>query len=192
VSRSNKQLDRYESYALWWGKKPIAVFEKEVLMRARAKTVFLVLTVSVFLLAAAMPAAAQEKPTDTMQMVKEKLKADKKLLIADNMQLTEKEAKAFWPVYDNYQKELGKVNERLLKLIDDYGKNYDTMTDKKALELTNKYLELEAERVKQLRACIPRVVEAVGARKAARYMQLENKITAVVRYDLAAEIPLVK
>ncbi len=161
-------------------------------MRARAKTVILVLTISVFLLAAAMPAAAQEKPADTMQMVKEKLKADKKLLIADNMQLTEKEAKAFWPVYDNYQKELGRVNERLLKLIDDYGKNYDTMTDKKALELTNKYLELEAERVKLLRACIPRVVEAVGGKKAARYMQLENKITAIVRYDLAAEIPLVK
>ena len=161
-------------------------------MRALTKTVFLVLTISVFLLAAAMPAAAQEKPADTMQMVKEKLKADKKLLIADNMQLTEKEAKAFWPVYDNYQKELGRVNDRLLKLIDDYGKNYDAMTDKKALELTNKYLELETERVKLLRACIPRVVTAVGSKKAARYMQLENKITAIVRYDLAAEIPLVK
>ncbi len=191
MSRSNKQLDRYESYALWWGKKLLAVLEKEIVMRVVAKTV-VILAAAVFLLAAAMPAAAQEKPADTMQMVKDKLKADKKLLIADNMQLTKKDAKVFWPLYDNYQKELGKVNERLLKLIDDYGKNYDTMTDKKALELTNKYLELEAERVKQLRACIPRVVEAVGARKAARYMQLENKITAIVRYDLAAEIPLVK
>ena len=161
-------------------------------MHAKAPTILLALTVSVFLVGAAMPALAQEKPARHYATGQEKLKADKKLLIADNMQLTEKEAKAFWPVYDNYQKELGKLNERLLKLIDDYGKNYDTMTDQKALELTNKYMELEAERVKQLRACIPRVVEAVGSKKAARYMQLENKITAVVRYDLAQEIPLVK
>ena len=161
-------------------------------MHAKATTIVLVLMVAVFLSGGALSASAQEQPAGTMQLVREKLKADKKLLIADNMQLTEKEAKVFWPVYDNYQKELGKLNERLLKLIDDYGKNYDAMTDQKALELTNKYMELEAERVKQLRACIPRVVEAVGSKKAARYMQLENKITAVVRYDLAQEIPLVK
>jgi hypothetical protein len=127
-----------------------------------------------------------------MQLVQEKIKADKKLFVGDNMQLTEKEAKAFWPVYDSYQKDIGKLNDRLLKLIDEYAQNYETMTDQTAQSLTNKYLALESERVKLLQSYLPRVSKAVGSKKAARYMQLENKINAIVRFELAANIPLVK
>ncbi|MGZ6275097.1 MAG: hypothetical protein ACXWMI_03175, partial [Syntrophales bacterium] len=51
-----------------------------------------------------VPVCAQDKPADTNQLVREKLQADKKLFIAENMQLSEAEAKAFWPVYESYQK----------------------------------------------------------------------------------------
>jgi hypothetical protein len=66
------------------------------------------------------------------------------------------------------------------------------MTDQTAQSLTNKYLALESERVKLLQSYLPRVSKAVGSKKAARYMQLENKINAIVRFELAANIPLVK
>ena len=56
--------------------------------------------------------AAQDKPADNMQILRDKLKADKKLLVASNMELTESEAKGFWPIYDEYQKELQKLNQR--------------------------------------------------------------------------------
>ena len=44
-----------------------------------------------------------------MQVLREKLKADKKLVVAANMDLKEAEAKGFWPIYDEYQKELEKA-----------------------------------------------------------------------------------
>ena len=54
------------------------------------------------------PAAfAQDKSADNMAIVLEKVRADKKLLVAANMELTEQEAAAFWPVYEAYQKDLG-------------------------------------------------------------------------------------
>ena len=53
---------------------------------------------------------AQDKPADNMQILREKIKADKKLLVATNMQLTEAEAKNFWPIYEDYQKDLQKIN----------------------------------------------------------------------------------
>ena len=58
----------------------------------------------------AVPAFAQtEGSADTnMQILMEKLKADKKLLVASNMDLTDAEAKSFWPLYEAYQKELRK------------------------------------------------------------------------------------
>ena len=161
-------------------------------MLAKTKALVLVLTLTIFLAGVTMPALAEDKPADNMQLVKEKMKADKKLLVAENMQLTEKEDKAFWPVYDSYQKDLGKLNERLLKLIDEYAQNYETMTDQAAQGLTNKYLALESERVKLLQSYVPKVSKAVGSKKTARYMQLENKINAVIRFELAANIPLVK
>ena len=161
-------------------------------MLAKTKALVLVLTLTIFLAGVTMPALAEDKPADNMQLVKEKMKADKKLLVAENMQLTEKEDKAFWPVYDSYQKDLGKLNERLLKLIDEYAQNYETMTDQTAQGLTNKYLALESERVKMIQSYVPKITKAVGSKKAARYLQLENKINAIVRFELAANIPLVK
>jgi hypothetical protein len=161
-------------------------------MKGKTKTLVIALMVTIFLAGVTMPALAENKPADNMQLVKEKMKADKKLLVSENMQLTEKEAKAFWPVYDSYQKDLGKLNERLLQLIDEYAKNYETMTDQTAQNLTNKYLALESERVKMLQSYVPKISKAVGSKKAARYLQLENKISAVVKFELAANIPLVK
>jgi hypothetical protein len=161
-------------------------------MKGKTKALVLVLTVTIFLAGVTMPVLAEEKPADNMQLVKEKMKADKKLLVSENMQLTEKEAKVFWPVYDSYQKDLGKLNERLIKLIDEYAQNYETMTDQTAQSLTNKYLALESERVKLLQSYVPKISKAVGSKKAARYLQLENKISAVVKFELAANIPLVK
>jgi hypothetical protein len=161
-------------------------------MKGKTKALVLVLTVTIFLAGVTMPVLAEDKPADNMQLVKEKMKADKKLLVSENMQLTEKEAKVFWPVYDSYQKDLGKLNERLIKLIDEYAQNYETMTDQTAQSLTNKYLALESERVKMLQSYVPKISKAVGSKKAARYLQLENKISAVVKFELAANIPLVK
>ena len=64
------------------------------------------------------PAFAQTKPTpDSMQILREKLKADKKLVVAANMELKEAEAKAFWPIYEEYQKELAKINKRSADLV---------------------------------------------------------------------------
>src|SRR6478672_8976803 len=77
---------------------------------------------------------AQDKPADNMQILRDKIKADKKLLVATNMELTESEAKDFWPIYDDYQKDLQNINQRIGKLLESYAADYKnkTMTDEKA------------------------------------------------------------
>ncbi|MCX5901938.1 MAG: hypothetical protein NTV89_00370 [Proteobacteria bacterium] len=161
-------------------------------MKAKIKAIVLALTIGIFLAGVTMPALAEDKPADTMQIVKDKIKADKKLFVAENMQLTEKEAKGFWPLYDSFQKDLAKHNEKLLKLIDDYAQNYETMTDQKAQALTKDYLALETARLKLLQTYVPKFSKVLGNIKAARYLQLENKINSVLRFELAGNIPLVK
>jgi hypothetical protein len=140
----------------------------------------------------AIPAVAQDKPASNMEILREKIQADKKLLVSTNMGLTEKEAQAFWPVYDSYQKDLGLLNGRLLVLIQDFAKTYQEMTDDAAKKLVREYLAIEGDRVKLKQAYLPKLRQALPEKKVARYLQIENKIEAVIRYELADQIPLVK
>src|ERR1700754_590260 len=81
--------------------------------------------------------AAQDKPADNMQILRDKIKTDKKLVVATNMELTESEAKEFWPIYDQYQKELQKINQRIGKVLDSYADDArsKSLTDDKAKKL---------------------------------------------------------
>jgi hypothetical protein len=139
-----------------------------------------------------VPVCSQDKPANTNQLVMEKIRADKKLFVAENMQLSEAEAKVFWPVYENYQKDLAKIVARTVKLIEDYAKNYDTMTEGTAKKLIDDMIVLENDRLQQRKGYLPKFRQVLSQKKVARYYQLENKIHAVVSYELADVIPLVK
>lgn len=138
------------------------------------------------------PALAQDKPADNMQIVREKIRADKKLVVAETMGLTESEAKAFWPVYEAYQKDLAKINDRTIKLIDDYADNYGAMSNQAAKKLMDDFMAIEAEHLKIRQSYLPMFRQVLPEMKVLRYYQLENKIEAVVSYELAANIPLVR
>ena len=135
---------------------------------------------------------AQDKPAENIDVLREKLRADKKVVVASVLDLTEGEAKAFWPVYNAYQSDMVSHYERVMKLIDTFGKSYDSMTDEAATKLLTDYLALEKKHVAILSSYLPRFQKVLPAKKVARLYQTENKIRALVNYELAREIPLVK
>ena len=135
---------------------------------------------------------ADSNQADNMQIVRDKLQADKKLLIAENMNLTESEAKAFWPVYTSYQQEMMKLNDRAINFIKIYAENYDKMTDDTAKKLVGDYLAIEGDRLKLKESFLPKFAKVLPYTKVMRYYQLENKVSAVVSFDIAGKIPLVK
>lgn len=141
----------------------------------------------------ALPVVAQEeKPADNMAIVRDAIRAEKKVLIADNMQLTEAEATAFWPVYEEYQNAMKPLVDRTVKMIQDYAANYETMTDEAAGALLKEYMGIQKEQVKIKETYLPKFQKVLPMKKVARYYQIENKVRAVVDYDLADQIPLVK
>ena len=142
----------------------------------------------------AVPAFAQDKPSDTnMQILLDKVKADKKLVVAANMDLNDAEGKAFWPIYDAYQKDLQAINDRLGKTILAYAEAYNknTLTDDMAKQLTNEALAIDQDEIAMRKTYAARLNRVLTGKKVARYLQIENKIRAAIRYELAAGIPLV-
>jgi len=138
--------------------------------------------------------AAQTKSADTdMQIMLDKVKADKKLVVAANMNLTETEGKKFWPVYDAYQKELQTINERLANTIRSYANGYvnNSLTDEQAKKLMEDAMKIDEDEVKLRSSYFSKVNAVLPAKMTARYFQIENKIRAALKYELAGGIPLV-
>ena len=160
-------------------------------MNVKSK-VALVLVGLVMEMVCAITVAAQDKPADNMQIVLEKTRADKKLFVAENMQLTEAEAKAFWPVYEQYQDELFLLRARTAKLIKDYADGYEKMANDTAKKLLDELMVIEGLGPKLRQAYLPKFRKALPEVKVVRYYQIENKIYAVLLYELARNIPLVK
>lgn len=142
----------------------------------------------------ATSAFAQDQPADNnMQILLDKVKADKKLVVAANMDLNDAEGKAFWPIYDSYQKDLQAINDRLGKTILAYADAYNkqALTDDLAKRLSEEALTIDQDEVTMRKNYAARLSRVLPAKKVARYLQIENKIRAALRYELAAGIPLV-
>jgi len=142
----------------------------------------------------AQTSPAMDQPAENMRILREQLKADKKQVVTANLELTQAEAKVFWPVYEEYQKELHGINDRLAMLIVAYAKehNANSLTDAGAVDLIERAIAVEEAEAKLKRTFLPKLGKVLPGRKVARYMQIENKIRAIVKYELAAEVPLAK
>jgi hypothetical protein len=138
------------------------------------------------------PAFAENAQNTNMQILLEKVKADKKLLIAGNLDLTDQESKAFWPLYEGYQKDLEQLNRHLSGLINEYAEAYNkgSVSEDVAKDLINESLKTEGAEVKMRREYAEKLAKVLPATKVARYLQMENKIRAAIKFDLAANIPL--
>jgi hypothetical protein len=140
--------------------------------------------------AATMP--AEEMSAVDMQQLREKLRENKKLLVSQNMGLTQKEANGFWPVYDAYQKDLEIINQRMTKIIEAYVTNYESqsMTDEIAKELVDDFVDLAQDEAELTERHVPKFRKVLSPQKVLRYIQLENKIRALVKFDIATAVPL--
>ena len=152
----------------------------------------LLLAASLLLVFAAAPLQAGEADEASVEILRDTLRSNKKAIVDVNLALSDSEARAFWPVYDRYQKDLAAVQDRLVQVIEDYRASFGSMTDEKARKLVDDYLAVERDRAEVRRAFLKPISEALPGRKVMRFYQIENKIDAVLRYELARTIPVVE
>jgi hypothetical protein len=142
----------------------------------------------------AAPALAQTTSTTNMEILRQKIKADKKLVVAHNLTLTDAEGAAFWPVYDSYQKDLQQANQRIMTVVQAYADAYNKgpVANETAKKLLDEVLAADEAEGKLRTSMTQKVLAVLPATKAARYIQIESKVRALIRYELAANIPLVE
>jgi Spy/CpxP family protein refolding chaperone len=127
-----------------------------------------------------------------MQALRHAVRADKKALVASTLNLTEAEAKKFWPIYDGYQRNLDLINRQRVLAVEGVIALDKPISDMYARTLSNQLIAADEAEIKARRTMHNKVMKALPPKKAARYLQLESKIRAFQAYDVALVIPLVK
>jgi Spy/CpxP family protein refolding chaperone len=158
--------------------------------------IVIVICASVALLSATVSgqtASATAKPlTDTdIQLLRSNVQADKNQIIADTMQFTDAESKAFWPVYRDYARDQQVIGDDRVQLIKDYAKNYDSLDDSKAKDMVQRMINIEDRTLNLREDYWPKFMAVLGAKRAAKFYQVDNRLTLIINLQLTAEIPLI-
>ena len=129
---------------------------------------------------------------DYLELTRDVLKVEKKAVVTEALQLSEAESQPFWNLYNEYQSALYLVQNKRIAIIKDYSDNFDTLSDEKADELWIGSLKYRNELLKLKKKYYAKFKKVVSPGKAARFMQLENKIETLIDAQLALEIPLIE
>ena len=122
------------------------------------------------------------------------IQTDRQNIVNQYMDLTEQESKDFWPLYREYRAKVSKLDDQVVELIINYGESYNnqSVSDEQAAQMLTDYLKLEEEELKLQKDYVKKFSVILPAKKVTRYFQLENKLDAIVEFDLAGNIPLVE
>ena len=154
----------------------------------RTRSTRRVLATALFCLVAA--AATTQTVKDTLEVTRQAVESQRRVLVSGALPLTDGEADAFWPLYDAYEKERRPLDESANKLVADFLAGAASLTDAQAKAMVEKALEIEEGKLRVRQAWLGRMLKAIPSRKVARFYQIDNKLDTVVRADIAKQIPL--
>ena len=126
-----------------------------------------------------------------IQLMRSDVQADKNEIITHTMQFTDAESSAFWPVYRDYAHDQQVIGDDRVQLIKDYAQSYDSLDDNKARDLMQRMINIEDRTVNLREDYWPKFMKAVGAKRAAKFYQVDNRLTLIVNLQLTAAIPLI-
>jgi len=127
-----------------------------------------------------------------LDLLRKDLRAMRKQLIAQNLRLTEAEAANFWPVYDQYIKELTTINDRKFAVIQDYADNFGKMTNDQSLLFIRQWLDADIAQTQLRQKYVPIVAKVLDGKKTATFFQLDRRIAMMLELQVASQIPLVQ
>jgi hypothetical protein len=118
------------------------------------------------------------------------IRSIKKQLIAANLTLTDGEAAKFWPVYDQYAADTGKISETRTAIVKEYSDEYGTLSDDQAEALIRRWLDTDIELAELRQKYVPVFRKILPGKKTATFMQLDRRISMMIDVQLTSQLPL--
>ena len=141
----------------------------------------------------APPAATNNKEANVREyteLLHTDVRQQKPQIMGAMMQLDAEQAKKFWPIYNEYNAELSKLNKRGMADIQDYSRNFDQLTDAKADQIVQGTINYQKQRADLLAKYYARVKEALGPVEAARFLEIEMQLLNIMDLQMESSLPI--
>ena len=145
------------------------------------------------MLGPARPASAQtsSSPAKTQRQLDiAAARADRKAIVGANMNLTEAQAKAFWPLYDAYEAKMDKLDDRHAAEVKAFAEHYQTLTEEDATRKLDEVIAIKQSRLDVQKDFVPQFRAAISSINTTRFFQIDNKLRALVQCQIAQLVPL--
>ncbi len=130
--------------------------------------------------------------SDQEQLLIARIQGDKRAIVLSTLQLTDAEVQAFTPIFDKYQAEMKKLATRYSDVLNKFASNYDSMTDDAAKEILKESFKVREDRIALLKDYAGRMGKKLPETKVLRWVQVENKMTSLLDWQMAQIIPLAR
>jgi hypothetical protein len=127
-----------------------------------------------------------------LALLRKDIRSIKKQLIAANLTLTDTEATKFWPAYEQYSADQGKINNTRTAVIKEYSDGYGTLTDDQADNLIRRWLDTDIAAAELRQKYVPIFRKVLPGKKAATLFQLDRRISMMIDVQLTSQLPLVQ
>ena len=134
----------------------------------------------------------QTQTRSAIEVTRADIQSNRQALVASNLPLTDEQAKVFWPLYRQYRTEMQTVGDRLVNLIENYGQNYESLTDEQAAQMMKEYLKMQKDSTAIKEKYVPRFSKVLPSKTVMRFYQIENKMDLIVMLAVSSQIPLAK
>jgi hypothetical protein len=146
-------------------------------------------------------AQAQEVTAKTTQeaniqsyvsLLRQDIKKGRVSILTELMELTPEQAAKFWPIYNEYDKELTKLGDERVANIRMFAENYASMPDAKITEIAHKALDIQARRTDLMKRYFDRMSQAISPQIAGRFLQIESQLQSILDLQIASSLPIVE
>ncbi len=127
-----------------------------------------------------------------LELLKSDIKTQKKLIIAEVMELSEQEASLFWPLYNEFEFELSKLQDAQFAVIKDYADNFESLTDAKAKELWLKAVKIREQKQKINKKFFKKMDKVLPSITVVKFFQVNNLVENLIQLQLSSSIPFVE
>jgi hypothetical protein len=138
-----------------------------------------------------LPLSAQTAD-DEIQLTRSVIQTERLAVVAANLGLSESEGAIFWPLYKEYRAAVDQAVDTRVALMERFFASYETLTDAEATGLLNDFLAYEKNLLKVRTTYAKKMQKVLPGRTVARFFQIEKKMDAIIEYEMAGEVPLLR
>jgi hypothetical protein len=138
------------------------------------------------------PARGEVDKDQQLALMRQDIQSIRKKLIADNLNLTVTEATTFWPVYEEYSTDFGKIDQNRSVIVKEYSESFGSVTDEQADNLIRRWLDTDISAAQLRQKYVPIIRTVLSGKKAATFFQLDRRISMMIDVQIMSQIPLVQ